>query len=261
MLSSDVEVQQSSTERRLKGLFHLTLRLKLSPKLQKWSLKLCWDEAADISCFCFFFFLCYFLVMGRWNSNQKGSAASVLFTTRLFSFMWTPSKAWILSRGTVHSLSPNNLLQNTSVSFLTALLFLWTAKAKSRGEAALPLKMTTVPLHFLPHHCVLYGLYRGNRCVAFDLASYSTRIWWWLLHDWNFNGKSLPSRLQRSQTAHTGDVVNPWVEAGKTKTLHSFKCYLYFLQGSLILFYIVQWSFTMMVQHGIHFHIERLFKK
>lgn len=101
--------------------------------------------------------------MGRWNSNQRGGgAASVLFMTRLFSFMWTPSKAWILSQGTVHSLSPNNLLQNTSVSFLTGLLFLWTAKAKSRGEPALPLKMTTVPLHFLPHHCVLYGLYKGE---------------------------------------------------------------------------------------------------
>lgn len=123
--------------------------------------------------------------MGRWNSNQKGSAASVLFMTRLCSVMWTPSKAWILSGGTVHSLSPNNLWRNTSVSSLTALLFLWTAEATSRGEPALALKMITVPLHFLPHHCVLYGLYRGNRCVAFDLASYSAWIWWWLVHDWN----------------------------------------------------------------------------
>lgn len=165
---------------------------------RRWSLKLCWDKAADISCF----FLCYFAVMGRRNSNQKGSAASVLFMTRLFSFMWTPSKASILSQGTVHSLSPNNLLQNTSVSFPTALLFLWTAKAKSRGEPALPLKMTPVPLHFLPHHCVLYGLYRGDRCGAFDLVSYSTWIWWWLVHDWNFNGK-VSSHVSSGARQHT----------------------------------------------------------
>lgn len=183
MLSSDVKVQQSNTERRLRAIsFNVTHELR--PELQKMEFK----ALLGRSCISWFF-LCYFVVMGRWNSNQKGSAASVLFMTRLCSFMWTPSKAWILSRGTVHSLSPNNLLQNTSVSFLTALLFLWTAKAKSQGELAHPLKMTTVPLHFLPHHCVLYGLYRGNRCVAFDLASYSTWIWWWLLHDWNFNDK------------------------------------------------------------------------
>lgn len=208
------------------------------------------------------FFLPYFVVMGRWNSNQRGGgAASVLFMTRLFSFMWTPSKAWILSQGTVHSLSPNNLLQNTPVSFLTGLLFLWTAKAKSRGEPALPLKMTTVPLHFLPHHCVLYGLYKGEPLCSIwpRLVQYLNMM---MAGTWlEFQQQSLNSRLQRSQTAHTGDQVNPWIEAGKTKTLHSFKCYLYFLQGSLILFYIVQWSFTLMTQHRINFHIERLFKR
>lgn len=133
---------------------------ELHPKLEKMEFK----ALLGRSCRHLLFFppsLCYFIVMGRWKSNQKSSAASVLFMTRLCSFMWTPSKAWILSRGTVHSLSPNNLLENTSVSFLPALLFLWTAKAKSRGEPALPLKMTTVPLHFLPRHCVLYGLCRG----------------------------------------------------------------------------------------------------
>lgn len=199
--------------------------------------------------------------MGSWNSNQRGGAASVLFMARLYSFMWTPSKAWILSQGTVHSLSPNNLLQNTSVSFLTGLLFLWTAKAKSRGEPALPLKMTTVPLHFLPHHCVLYGLYKGEplcsiwprlvQCLNMMMAGT------WL----EFKQQSLLWRLQRSQTAHTGNVVNPWIEVGKTKTLNSFKCYLYFLQGSLILFYIVKWSFTVIVRHRINFHIEQLFQR
>lgn len=199
--------------------------------------------------------------MGRWNSNQRGGAASVLFMARLYSFMWTPSKAWILSQGTVHSLSPNNLLQNTSVSFLTGLLFLWTAKAKSRGEPALPLKMTTVPLHFCRTIVCFMVCIRGNRCVAFDLASYSTWIWWWLVHDLKFKQQSLLWRLQRSQTAHTGNTVNPWIEVGKTKPLHSFKCYLYFLQGSLILFYIVKWSFTVIVHHRINFHIERLFQR
>lgn len=207
------------------------------------------------------FFLSYFLVMGRWNSNQRGSAASVLFMARLYSFMWTPSKAWILSQGTVHSLSPNNLLQNTSVSFLTGLLFLWTAKAKSRGEPALPLKMTTVPLHFLPRHCVLYGLYKGEPLCSIwpRLLQYLNMM---MAGTWlEFKQQSLLWRLQRSQTAHTGNVVNPWIEVGKTKTLHSFKCYLDFLQGSLILFYIVEWSFTVIVHHRINFHIERVFQR
>lgn len=197
--------------------------------------------------------------MGRWNSNQRGGAASVLFMARLYSFMWTPSKAWILSQGTVHSLSPNNLLQNTSVSFLTGLLFLWTAKAKSRGEPALPLKMTTVPLHFLPHHCVLYGLYKGEPLCSIwpRLVQYLNMM---MAGTWlEFKQQSLLWRLQRSQTARTGNVANPWIEVGKTKTLHSFKCYLYFLQGSLILFYIVKWSFT--VHHRINFHTKRLFQR
>lgn len=174
-----------------------------------------------------FFFLCYFVVLGRWNSNQ-GSAASLLFMTRLFSFMWTPSKAWILSRGTIHSLSPNNLLQNTPVSFLTALLFLWTAKAMSRGEPALPLKMTTVPLHFLPHHCVLYGLYRGNRCVAFDLASYSTWIWWWLVHDWNFKGTVVsPVKPDRTYWRRSKSLDR----SGKNKDITFIRMLLIFLAG------------------------------
>lgn len=199
--------------------------------------------------------------MGRWNSNQRGGAASVLFMARLYSVMWTPSKAWILSQGTVHSLSPNNLLQNTSVSFLTGLLFLWTAKAKSRGEPALPLKMTTVPLHFLPHHCVLYGLYKGEPLCSIwpRLVQYLNMM---MAGTWlEFKQQSLLWRLQRSQTAHTGNVVNPWIEVGKTKTLHSFKSYLDFLQGSLILFYIVEWSFTVIVHQWINFHIERLFQR
>lgn len=123
---------------------------------------------------------------------KQAGATSTLFMTRLFGFMWTPSKAPILSRPPLRSLSLYNLLQNTSLSFLPVLLFPWTAKAKSWGEPALPLKMTPVPLHFLPRHCVLHGLYRGNHCVAFDLASYSTWIWWWLFHDWNINS-ILPS--------------------------------------------------------------------
>lgn len=167
--------------------------------------------------------------MGRWNSNQRGGgAASVLFMARLFSFMWTPSKAWILSQGTVHSLSPNNLLQNTSVSFLTGLLFLWTAKAKSRGEPALPLKMTTVPLHFLPHHCVLYGLYKGELLCSIwpRLVQYLNMM---MAGTWlEFQQQSLLSRLQRSQTAHTGDGVNPWIE---NKDITFIQMLLIFLAG------------------------------
>lgn len=95
------------------------------------------------------------------QSNRQGRHRLYLWPD-CFGFMWTPSNAPILSQPTLRSLSPYNLWQSTSLSFLPVPLFGWTAKAKSRGELILPLKMTPVPLHFLPRHCVLHGLYRGG---------------------------------------------------------------------------------------------------
>lgn len=95
------------------------------------------------------------------QSNRQGRHRLYLWAD-CFGFMWTPSNAPIPSRPTLRSLSPYNLWQSTSLSFLPVPLFGWTAKAKSRGELVLPLKMTPVPLHFLPRHCVLHGLYRGE---------------------------------------------------------------------------------------------------
>lgn len=176
--------------------------------------------------------------MERGHSNQRGRATSTVFMTRLFGFIWTPSKAWILSHGTVRSLSRNNLLQNTSLSFLPVLLFLWTAKAKSWGELALPLKMTTVPLHFLPHHCVLYGLYRENHCVAFDLTSYSTWIWWWLLHDWNINS-IVSSPVSSEATQHIPKHSNALYRRMKNKDIISIQI--------LVIF---QASFTLLILYN-----------
>lgn len=62
-------------------------------------------------------------VMKTSNGNQTAGTTSLLFMSRLPGFVWTPSKAWILSQSTVHSLSPNNLWQNTSLSSRRALLF------------------------------------------------------------------------------------------------------------------------------------------
>lgn len=93
------------------------------------------------------------------QSNRQGQHRLYLWP-HCFGFMWTPSKAPILSQPTLRSLSPYNLWQSSSLSLLPVLLFGWTAE--SRGELVLPLKMTPVPLHFLPRHCVLHGLCRGE---------------------------------------------------------------------------------------------------
>lgn len=154
------------------------------------------------------------------QSNRQGRRRLYL-RADCFGFMWTPSNAPILSQPTLRSLSPYNLWQSTSLPSLPVLLFGWTAEAKSRGELVLPLKMTPVPLHFLPRHCVLHGLYRGNRCVAFDLASYSTWIWWWLFHERNTNSTNvLQSALRQSQTACSQHKVKPQMEGRRTKTFH-----------------------------------------
>lgn len=96
------------------------------------------------------------------QSNRQGQHRRYLWAD-CFGFMWTPSKAAILSQPTLRSLSPYNLWQSSSLSVLPVLLFGWTAE--SRGELVLPLQMTPVPLHFLPHHCVLHGLCRGGIAV------------------------------------------------------------------------------------------------
>lgn len=162
-------------------------------------------------------------VMERSNGNQSGKATSVLFIARLPGFMWTPSKAWILSQSAARSLSPNNLLQNTSLSFPPIPLSLWTALAKSRGELALPLKMASVPLHFLPHHCVPYGLWRGlSLCSIWPrLLQYLNMMMaaTWLEY---LQHNLLQFHLQWSQTEYTQNRVMFWMELMKEQRHQEF---------------------------------------
>lgn len=77
--------------------------------------------------------------------------------------MWKPSKARILSHSTARSLSPNKEWQKLFPRvFFPSPLFVWSALANSQSAPALSRGTKAVSLHFLPHHCVLYGLCRGE---------------------------------------------------------------------------------------------------
>lgn len=123
--------------------------------------------------------------------------------------MWKPSKARILSHSTVRSLSPNKEWQKLfPLAFLPSPLFVWSALANSQSAPALSRGTKAVSLHFLPHHCVLYGLCRGwNHCAAIDPGSSGTWIWWWLFHDLNINSIVSP-HLETSVMSVVTYVLN-----------------------------------------------------